>query len=699
MQLIFEYPSWFIIFCLLAGAIAAIGLYWNNRHFTEDQGSYKWLQIIMATLRFLGVSLLSFLLLSPFVKSKTVDKVEPKVVFVHDNSESMLLSFDKLDSLAYLGGTNTMLEEISSQYEIDYFTFGSSLKVGDTLNFEEKKTNLSEVLDELQGLYFNRNIGAVILASDGIYNEGMNPVYTDFSFPLYTIAMGDTTAQRDLKVSSVRNNKIAYLDDKVSVRVDVESYSAKGENYKIELFSVLGGTANRISSKSLKITENYQEQFAEFTINANSVGLQKYRAVVTELSDEVSYENNSRDFYIDVIDSRQKILLIANAPHPDIAAIKKVVESNKNYEIAVRMSDNVGVNLDDYNLVIFHQLPSSSNGSTGLIERVNTAKIPVWYIAGSSSGYSTLNQVQSVASVTPNANSTNDAGIAYNPNFNSFGLSENTTLKMKRFPPVTVPFGNYSLGTSSTILLKQRIGAVESDFPLLAFNETFGARNALFIGDGLWRWRMYDYLDNGNHVAFDELIIKTINFLALKADKRKFRVNSSSNAYYEGEMISIEAELYNESYELVNSPEVSLVIKSEDGKEFPFEFNKSNNSYQVKTNSLPIGTYTYLARTSFNGKNYSAEGAFSINALQLEALQTSANHQLLNQLSVKTGGQMYYPDQLDELKSKLLEGNTMQTTLYESFKTRSIINLFWIFLVVMALFSVEWFMRKYLGAY
>ena len=81
--------------------------------------------------------------------------------------------------------------------------------------------------------------------------------------------------------------------------------------------------------------------------------------VYTNLENEVSFENNRADFYIDIIDSRQKILILANAPHPDIAVLKQSISLNKNFDLKIEYANQRVSNLNDYNLVILHQLPSS----------------------------------------------------------------------------------------------------------------------------------------------------------------------------------------------------------------------------------------------------------------------------------------------------------------------------------------------------
>ena len=695
MEFIFQYPIWFILFCLLLGALYAAVLYFKTTAFEDDSAMGKYLKPIMTALRFLSVSLLSFLLLSPLIKSRFIDKIPPKVVLAHDNSSSLLLSFKKLDSTIYLNSFAALQNAFEAKFATDFYSFSDKLYQNDTLNFKGKRTNLSNALQEINNNYFNQNIGAVIIATDGIFNEGINPIYTDFSFPIYAIALGDTVQQKDLKVSYVGANKIAYLGDKVEVNVDLEAYNLQGKNFDIKV----SNKGNNVFSKSFTLAKEYEEQKVNFTIDANSLGIQKYTVKLSELEGEITYENNSLDFYIDVIDSRQKILILANAPHPDIAALKQSISLNKNLDLDIQYIKNYTANLSKYNLIILHQLPSEKNKATQVFADIKKEKIPFLMVAGSQTDFAAFNTAQDIVNVKPSGQNTNDVLVFLDANFNSFTLDEATRSKMEEFPPLVVPFANFKTAANGKIFLKQKIGNVTTDYPVLVFQESFGVKSAVFIGEGLWRWRLHDYLENESHEAFDEIFSKTINYLALKSDKRKFRVNTPKNTFFETEEVVLEAELYNESYELINTPEVILNLKNEKGEDFPLSFSRTNNAYQLKTNNLPVGDYTYSAKTNYDGKSYIADGLFSIQALQLEALQTRANHQLLFQLAEKTGGKVFYPNQIEELQNFILNKEDIRPTLFETFKTRSIINLKWIFFLILGLLSVEWFMRKYNGGY
>ena len=192
---------------------------------------------------------------------------------------------------------------------------------------------------------------------------------------------------------------------------------------------------------------------------------------------------------------------------------------------------------------------------------------------------------------------------------------------------------------------------------------------------------------------------KSVQYLSLKEDKRKFRVSLDKNIFNENEQIIFDAELYNQSYELINEPDASLIIKSSDGKDYNFTFNKSGNSYRLNAGLLPVGNYSYVAKTFSNGEDLSYNGQFSVRPIQLELYETTANHGLLKLLSEKYGGEMVAPADIASLSSLIKDKGNVKPVIYETSKTRSVINLKWLFFVLLALLSLEWFMRRYHGAY
>ena len=92
-------------------------------------------------------------------------------------------------------------------------------------------------------------------------------------------------------------------------------------------------------------------------------------------------------------------------------------------------------------------------------------------------------------------------------------------------------------------------------------------------------------------------------------------------------------------------------------------------------------------------------GQFSVQPIQLEIYETTADHGVLRLLSQQFGGQVYYPNQFSELSTAILNKESIKPVIYQTTKTRSVINLKWIFFLLLGLLTLEWFLRRYHGAY
>ena len=700
-SLSFQYPVWFLLLCVALGAGYAALLYYRDTTFDEKTSGSKWWKYAMTGFRFVAVTVLSVLLLSPFIRTRNTQKFKPVVAVINDNSESVKNSFGK-DSTEYQKRLRALIDRLSDKYDVAQFNAGDELKRGIDFSYRDKSTDLSAAIDEVNDLYYNQNLGAVVIASDGIYNKGINPVYSaaKASYSIYTIALGDITIQKDQKLSNAYYNKVAYLNDQFALRVDVEENNLSGKNVKLSVYEVEAGSdAKLIQSKDISYSlDNYFQSF-DFVIPARKVGIAHYRISLSNTEGEITYRNNARDVFVEVLDGRQKILLVAYSPHPDIAAFKAAIESNKNYQLDVEYAETFSKKLNDYNLVILHQLPSANNKALNILKDARDQKKPLLFVVGSQSRLADFQQVQNGLVIKGNADKFNEVAAHVAKDFSLFTLSDKTVQTVPKLPPFSCFFGEYNANPSSKKLLNQKINSVETDFPLWLFYESGDEKLGVICGEGLWRWRLYDYLINKNQDATNELINKTVQYLSVKADKRPFRVNLPKNIFQDNEAITFDAQLYNANYELINSADVEMKIKGEDGKESDYKFNKTEDAYNLNAGFLPVGNYSYNASVKFGNSTYTAKGKFSVSPLQLEEMRTRADHQVLFQLASQHNGAMHYLNDLEKIADEIDSKNQLKPILYDTFMTESAINLKWIFCLLLTLISAEWFIRKYLGGY
>ena len=691
----FQYPTWYFLFCALLGAIFAATLYFRNTTFREQSPQ---LNKILGVLRFLSGTLIAALLLSPLLKSTVTDIRKSVVVLAQDVSESIGVAVK--DTPQYKSNFEQLATRLQEKYDVKTYSFGEKVREGVDFSFKDKLTNASDLMKNVYDLYANQNLGAVVIATDGIYNEGSNPLYAaaKLNAPVYTIALGDTTPKKDLVVKRVFHNNIAYLGDKFTIQIDVAATNCAGGASSLTVAKLdASGNASVVSNMPISINKNDFFTTKEVTLDATQAGIMRFRVSLTTLSGEVSTVNNTKEIFIEVLDARTKILLLGNAPHPDIAALSEAVSVNKNYTLTVAYADDLKINPADFDFVVLHNLPSVSQPLDAILNNLNAKKIPRLFIVGAQSDGRKLTSQQSMMSINADGKNVNDVQAALNSSFNLFTLEDNYR-QIPNFNPIVAPFGDFREIGGGQVLFYQKIGKVDTKYPLIMLGESNGIRTGIITAEGLWKWRLFDFAQHQNHDIFDGLMAKICTYLSVKEDKRKFRAATDKNMYRENEPVQFSSEIYNNSYELINEADVRVILTNGEGKQFPYTMNKSGRAYALNAGILPVGNYTYKATTSIGGQQLEASGAFSVQPIQLELYETTADHALLRALSNQLGGSMVRPQDMASLADSILAKN-LKPVMYTTQKTETAMNLKWIFGILISLLAAEWFLRRYFGGY
>jgi hypothetical protein len=695
----FQYPAWYLLLCVLLGLGYASLLYVRSNSFRERG---PWLNWVLGTLRFLTVTIISMLLLAPLLRSTQLESQAPVVVLLQDQSESVTQGMDSIAFNNYRREFEALQTALAGKAELQSYAFSTDIRPGIDWDMSGKSTNIGLAFREIYNLYSNQNLAAVILATDGIYNEGSNPLYQTgkLNAPVFTIGLGDTIPRKDLILRRVFHNKIAYLGDKFSVQYDIAAVNCAGSNGMASVYKVDGNSTKLLQQFPFTINRDDYFETREILLDADQPGVQRFRIVLSSLPGEATTANNAQDFFVDVLDARQKILILANAPHPDISAIRQALDRSRNYEVSVGYIKDLRADPAQYDFVILHQLPSITSDISNILRDLDQRNISRLFVLGAQTQVARFNAAQPLLNLQGDGRSLNEVNGLWNPGFNLFVPDEKLREQVQRFPPILAPFGEYQLTGNAQVLLKQRIGRVDTEYPLLLLGEDRDIKIGIFCAEGIWRWRLFDYLERNNHDLVDDLIRKTVQYLSVKADKRRFRVVQSKSIFKDNEPILFDAELYNQSFELINEPDVTLSITDEEDRSFQFTFNRSTKAYTLNAGLFPAGSYRYTARTTpAAGQELRFEGQFSIEPVQLERFETTANHTLLRLLSAEYGGQFLLPGELGRLPELLEAQSSLKPVLYERTQTRSLIHLKWIFGILLLLLATEWFLRRYFGGY
>jgi hypothetical protein len=709
VNLIFQSSPWWLVLCVLAGVVYAVALYEPFSGRAVPGGWGRSLNYGLAAMRFLAVSLLGLLLVNPLIRSVQTITEKPKVVLAIDNSESMTAADRPALNRALTGVqelrkqlTDKGLEVAVRTLDADSGAANADESMLNQLTFTRRNTDLSALLTGIRSDYEGRNLTDVVLLTDGIVNQGLSPTFGQYPFAIHTVGAGDTTARRDVQLKAVVANRIAYLGNLFPVQAEVSSNGFQGRSATV----VLRQNSKELARQTLRFDK--AETFSQLTFQttATQKGVQHLTLEVLPQPGEFSTRNNRQEVYIDVIDGKEKILLLALAPHPDVKALRAMLEKNQNYDLDIRIltgaPETATVPADkQYDLVILHQLPDNGGLGAEVVKRVLAKPVPVLFVLGNQSAVASLNPYNPVVSVAAPPNQFDKVTGRFNADFKLVNLDPAKLELLEKLPPLSVPFGEYTLRPGSEVVLSQQVGSVRTAKPLLAFNlggAANGRKAAVLLGEGLWQWRLEEYALTDRQEVIDELIQKVIQLISVKEDRRKLRVYPVRNEFVAGEKVTFETELYNDIYERLYDKPVRLELTDERSISRNYTYTPTEAGSRFEISRLPEGVYQYRALVSLQGRDEVATGQFVVRDLQLEALTTTADHGLLRQLSAQTGGRFVRPDNLASLVT-FLTNRQVPARLSTTEELNELINWRWLFFVVLLLAGAEWGLRKYFGGY
>ncbi|MEQ9402734.1 MAG: hypothetical protein RIM99_04035 [Cyclobacteriaceae bacterium] len=671
-----EQSEWWVLLLI----VIAFGLTWflysvRKKAWSKNQN------LLLGGLRFVAIFLTLGLLLDPYINQSITRTEKPVIAVGIDNSQSVVARTN--DSIGFKANLERLRADFTNA-GLEVRTF--YLNEDDSLNFNHPVTDLSVLQQRIDSDMEGRNHVASILFTDGIFNKGNSPVYRQYAAPQFTIGLGDTIPPKDINLSRILYNRVTFKGNETPIRVEV---SQKGFDNQ-EIVINLSENGRRLDRKRIRLDGSVQE--VEFLVKSEEEGLRKMEVSTSILENEFVRENNSSKIFMEVIDGRQKVLIVAETPHPDIKAIRSALSATDNYQTDVyipSISDKKPEEI--YDVVIYH------GAFSGRIN-FNPKEDPgVWYILNEKSALNDFRKNVSFFNIRKRGSQPDKVTAGFNQSFSRFRIPENQGL-FEDFPPVTVPFGDYELSGPAEVLLFQRVGSIVTKKPLFAFYDDGSQKSAVLAGQNIWKWKLQESAITGESRMFQEIITKTVQFLSLKNDKQQFRFRSRGNNFSSIEAALFDSEVYNDIYERIYGNKISLKITNDEGESLNYEFTDSefNSSFSVPMNKS--GVYSYEATVKVGDKTLRDKGQFLVEEINREYQNLTANHNLLRVLSAKTEGEYLHYSNLNQL-APALKNRGFKNLIRSSESYFPLLQSSWMLLIILLLFSSEWLLRKYWGGY
>lgn len=666
------------VLLIIIAALIALGLVLFQYHYkAKKRGN---LGILLSLLRFLTWFGAFLLLINPkFSKNEyTIEKAS--LLVLADNSSSMAKYRSDIESAL---GKLISSDGLISKFELSSYGFGAALNTPDSLTYSDKRTNIARALTTLKDVHSNKN-AAVVMLTDGNQTFGEDYVFgsANSKYPIYPVAIGDTTRYEDLRIDQVNANRYAFLKNKYPIEIFV-SYEGFGNISKAVTITLAG---RKVFSETIRLSGTDNSKLVNALLDAGSVGMKHLQIAVSTLDGERNIKNNIKNLTVEVIDEKTNIAIVSDMRHPDIGALKKAIESNEQRSVTVKKPR--ATNLADFDLFVLYQ-PNASFKS--VFEYIQQKRANTFIVIGPNTDLNYLNKVQKQFRIEEGY-PLQEAVPIKNEAFSKFDISETT---FAAYPPLETDVGPIGTLGDHEILLNMRIKGVNMSSPLMSILNGEERRSIVLFGENIWKWRVQAYRNNKNFKNFDDFLGKLIVYLS--NNKSKERLTLDFKSVYEGSNETIiRASYFDEAFSFDSNANLVLQLKnvdSEGSREMPMLLK--NGFFEADLSDQAAGSYEFTV--SVKNEKQSKSGSFRILDFDVEQQFLSTDYKKLRQLADRSGGGLFYSAEIDALIDRLSSDERFVPVQSSKEKVVSLIDFRILLGIVATTLALEWFIRKYIG--
>lgn len=642
-------------------------------------------RFVLIILRCAAFVVLILLLWNPVLSFLTKVQIKPSVYVLIDDSESIEV-VDGVHQTKEL--LSKLISNLKGDYDLKLYRFSNRIEEAEEkdLNFQGIETAIGNVLEAVEK---KLRPTSLILITDGCNNVGKDPlsVAKYLNFPIYTIGVGNTEEKKDIAITRVTTNEIAYTDDIVPVEVWIRSKAISAQKSK----AVIKEGEKIIDEAEVSI-EPSMEKVIELNIKPHTPGTHIYKALIESHTEESNLKNNERAFSIQVLKSKINILYIGT-PNWDYKFLKKVLDADLNIE------------LDSYLIFSTEKLP--------------TFKKPLrdydCFVVGNLSSKTIPDFSDDIFDLISNSNrgilfmGTNYKGSPYErmlPLIMGEGAIESSfqvefTPERRENPIISEsedfsdlpPLSGYwkvlgfKLG-ANVLAVHPTAKTAQGKLPIIATQKYGSGKVAQITAFSLWRWNFLMEGAEKESTFYDTFFSNLFRWLAIREEMDRIVVNLDKNVYNPFEKIELLVQLYDTKYRPLDGGFVKAHIK-EIEKEVILK-GTGEGKYTATLTNLSPSKYHFSVTAEIDGKRYGQKtGSFDVVEFSLEGEKTCMEKGVLLKIAELTGGRYYHIGNIDELTD-------FPASSKEVIKRKEIEFLHnpFLFILLLILLSSEWLVRR-----
>jgi hypothetical protein len=639
-----------------------------------------------------------------------------------------------------------LISSLAKDYDLAAFTFDRDVtEIADaayekldngatpqTLNLAwldklEAKGQVTALGDAIKGVIARQRgkpLAGVVLVTDGAGNSGSYPLEAaeaagQEGVPLYIYGVG-ITSPKDIIVSTVFAQDVAFANDQVPITVRISSMGLAGQTAKLMVHMGQEQTEKDITFNA------DGEQLVTVNLTPKEKGVYDIRAYVPPREDEAVQDNNAATQRIRVIDGKIKVLMVEQLPRWEFQYAQAVLMRDRRIDAKfVLLEGDVGItrgrdtpylpefpvrkeDLFKYDVVILGDVDPKTFSAAqldNLHEFVSKFGGAVIVLAGKRympAAYhrsvlekmlpvelETLTDPNSVSAVAsrPVRLELTAAGKA-SPMLRLAERETDSAARWAQLPPIYWVSRVARAKPAADVLVVDNDPAKATRYgkmPIIAAQQ-YGLGQMLYIGtDNLWRWRKN--VGDKYHAALWGQMVQRMALPHLLGASKRTQLTCDQTSYTVGGKVTIFGRLYGEGFEPMSEPVIrgTCQVGDRQAEVLLRALPDRPGMYRGEFMPTQAGNYQFTVE-----HDKSSKLEFVVTEPKQELAETAMNESLLKQMAQRSGGAFFREEDLHSLPKKIgakmeRQESTLEVELWSS-------PFYFLLIVIVA--AAEWIMRK-----
>jgi uncharacterized membrane protein len=746
LYLIGSVPQWMIALVALATVALLVQQFFGlRRRLPLGQ------TIFLTALRAVVYASLIFFLFGPALIDRRTSKLRRPLTVLIDSSQSMAFPADakaapgdkappsRLDLVRekLTAGQDPLIQKLHRDYDLRLARFGTSMEPiapGSLpgIRPQDPGTRLVELLQA--AARDSAAQSAIIVFSDGIANgdrktlEGMAPL----AVPVFTVGVGPPEGFTDVRIAKLGAPDFAFRGREFKIGLTIQASGMKGRTVPL----LFNRGRNLVATRQIAIDSDLFEQTITLAFTPKEIGTHAFSVSIPAQADEQITPNNQKDFKVEVQRDKIRILTLSGSPAWNYRFLRMAMKQDPLIELVSFVflrtpMDTVDVpesqlslipfpiddifleELKNFDVIFFDDFSHRAYFNPVYLERVREFVRDgggLAMLGGTrafdSGGYgdSALREVLPVeldgkgafetrgsvqAALTPAGKAHPITRLLPDPKIN-----EETWRKL----PALTGINQVRAVRGESLLTA---GGDAGSAPLLAIGRFGKGRTLALMTDDAWRWNFIAVGNKETPQNHLKLMRQAVRWLAQEPSFEQVQLRPIPVSQ-PGEKVPIELRVLKDDFTPTREASVQLRVFSPEGEPILVSAAPAGEEGEYSGELTPTreGTYRVEAEASLGGKALGKDRtSFTAAYSYGEADDGRPRFDLLKQIAETSKGE-YLP--IADWNEKALEKIAARleaiapSEIVEQRQTRLWSNL-WPFAILLALLSVEWWMRRKWG--